>query len=62
MSTVVDIRHKVDEAYDQAIKLADKKFKVFHPLRLGLMINMSIYYYEVKCDRLKALQLALQVS
>uniref|UniRef100_A0A915Q7F6 14-3-3 domain-containing protein n=1 Tax=Setaria digitata TaxID=48799 RepID=A0A915Q7F6_9BILA len=57
---VADLRSKAEDSYKEAFKLADRKLKKHHPLRLGLMLNMSVHYYAVPRERLKAIQLSMQ--
>ncbi|KAK6112862.1 14-3-3 family protein [Brugia pahangi] len=54
------IRKRAEDSYQLALELADKKLKKYHPIRLALMLNMSIHYYAVPCERIKALQLSMQ--
>ncbi|CAG9535519.1 unnamed protein product [Cercopithifilaria johnstoni] len=49
-----------EESYELALELATKKLKRYDPLRLGVMLNMSIHYYRMPYDRIKALQLSMQ--
>lgn len=45
-------------AYKQASDLAEKELTTTHPIRLGLALNYSVFFYEVRSDRTKACQLA----
>ena len=36
-----------DKAYETAHELAEKDLPSTHPLRLGLALNYSVYYYEI---------------
>ncbi|EJW85275.1 14-3-3 family protein, partial [Wuchereria bancrofti] len=54
------VRKRAEDSYQLALELADKKLKKYHPIRLALMLNMSIHYYAVPCERIKALQLSMQ--
>ncbi|EFO21442.1 hypothetical protein LOAG_07044 [Loa loa] len=54
------VRKRAEDCYQIALELADKKLKRYHPLRLALMLNMSIHYYAIPCERIKALQLSMQ--
>ena len=46
------------EAYKQATVEAEKDLKTTHPIRLGLALNYSVFYYEVRNDPSTACQLA----
>lgn len=46
------------EAYKVASARAEKDLKQTHPIRLGLALNFSVFYYEVKKDPAKACNLA----
>jgi 14-3-3 protein epsilon len=47
-------------AYKAASEKAEEALKTTHPIRLGLALNYSVFYYEVKNDPSKACQLAKQ--
>ena len=36
-----------DKAYENAHEIAEKELPSTHPLRLGLALNYSVYYYEI---------------
>lgn len=55
------MHNRAEESYHLALELATKKLKRYHPLRLGVMLNMSIHYYRIPYDRIKAIQLSMQV-
>lgn len=46
------------EAYDAALKLAKDKLYPTSPIRLGLALNFSVFYYEIMGDSEGACQLA----
>ena len=48
------------EAYKAATEKAEKDLKTTHPIRLGLALNYSVFFYEVKNDPSKACQIAKQ--
>lgn len=46
------------QAYSNASEVANGNLKTTHPIRLGLALNFSVFYYEVMNDPTKACQLA----
>lgn len=48
------------QSYMKATEIANKKLDTTNPTRLGLALNYSVYYYEVKNDAKQACQLAKQ--
>jgi 14-3-3 protein epsilon len=48
------------EAYKAATEKGEKDLKTTHPIRLGLALNYSVFFYEVKNDPGKACQIAKQ--
>ncbi|XP_065897837.1 14-3-3-like protein [Dysidea avara] len=46
------------DAYEAAQKVAEDKLASTHPIRLGLALNYSVFYYEIKNQPDKACQLA----
>jgi 14-3-3 protein epsilon len=38
------------EAYKSATSIANEHLKTTHPIRLGLALNFSVFYYEVMSD------------
>ena len=47
-------------AYKSATDVASAELKTTHPIRLGLALNFSVFYYEVLNDPSKACNLAKQ--
>lgn len=46
------------DAYKAAQEIASQDLKTTHPIRLGLALNFSVFYYEVMNDPSKACSLA----
>jgi len=47
-------------AYKSASDVADKELQPTHPIRLGLALNFSVFYYEILNSQDRACQLAKQ--
>jgi len=50
------------KAYEEAEKLAKDNMPPTQSTRLGLALNFSVFYYEIKNDPEKACQLAKKVG
>jgi len=48
------------KAYEDAFKISKDKMQSTHPIRLGLALNFSVFYYEILNSPDKACQLAKQ--
>ena len=46
------------KAYQAASDVANNKLKTTHPIRLGLALNYSVFFYEVLNEPTKACNLA----
>lgn len=46
------------DAYKGATAIANENLKTTHPIRLGLALNFSVFYYEVMSDQAMACQIA----
>ncbi|VDD76324.1 unnamed protein product [Mesocestoides corti] len=46
------------EAYEEATKIANESLSCTHPIRLGLALNYSVFYYEIMNSPDRACQLA----
>ncbi|VDD80972.1 unnamed protein product [Mesocestoides corti] len=49
---------EAEKAYTTATKLAKASLAVTHPIRLGLALNFSVFYYEIKNEPENACKLA----
>lgn len=49
------------KAYQDAFEISKAKMTPTHPIRLGLALNFSVFYYEILNSPDKACQLAKQV-
>lgn len=47
-----------EEAYQRAFNVAKENMQPTHPIRLGLALNYSVFYYEIKNSPEKACKLA----
>ncbi|KAJ8334925.1 hypothetical protein SKAU_G00405640 [Synaphobranchus kaupii] len=47
-----------EEAYQAAVEISKKEMQPTHPIRLGLALNFSVFYYEILNSPEKACQLA----
>ena len=56
-SAVVD---DSQQAYQDAFEISKSKMQPTHPIRLGLALNFSVFYYEILNSPDKACQLAKQ--
>lgn len=53
---------KSSKAYEEAQKSAVEKMKSTHPIRLGLALNYSVFYYEIMNKPEEACKLAKEVT
>jgi len=58
---VSDVVSKSQEAYDAAMEIAKAQLAPTHPIRLGLALNYSVFYYEILNESGNACKLAKQV-
>ena len=45
-------------SYEQAHTIAQEALTSTHPIRLGLALNFSVFYYEIKGNAAKACKMA----
>lgn len=50
------------KAYQEAFDIAKAKMQPTHPIRLGLALNFSVFYYEIINSPARACHLAKQVQ
>ena len=53
-----DASNKSRNSYEEAYKIAEKDLDATHPIRLGLALNYSVFYYEILQEREKACDMA----
>lgn len=51
-----------EAAYNEAFNEASANMPSTHPIRLGLALNFSVFYYEIKNQPDKACELAKKVG
>ena len=61
MCVIVGLIEKAGEAYKTAMETCENKLSTTHPIRLGLALNYSVFYYEIENSTEKACQLAKKV-
>jgi hypothetical protein len=49
-------------AYQEAFEIAKSQMQPTHPIRLGLALNFSVFYYEILNSPERACHLAKQVN
>lgn len=50
------------QAYQEAFEISKKEMQPTHPIRLGLALNFSVFYYEILNSPEKACSLAKTVN
>ena len=53
-----DVADKSLKAYQEASDIAQEKLASTHPIRLGLALNFSVFYYEIMSSPERACKLA----
>ena len=56
-----DYKKKASQSYKDAQEASEKDMPTTHPIRLGLALNFSVFYYEILNDPEKACTLAKKV-
>ena len=59
---IAAVVEKSQQSYQEAFDIAKDKMQPTHPIRLGLALNFSVFYYEILGSPDKACQLAKQAS
>lgn len=59
--SVKGIIEESQKAYQEAFDIAKTKMPPTHPIRLGLALNFSVFYYEIISSPARACHLAKQV-
>ncbi|CAJ0561318.1 unnamed protein product, partial [Mesorhabditis spiculigera] len=49
---------KAEQAYNEAFVIAKENMVPTHPIRLGLALNFSVFYYELAGNQQKACKMA----
>ena len=52
-----EVKNGALEYYNQASEISNKDLGACNPIRLGLALNFSVFYYEVMSDHKKACEL-----
>ena len=60
--TFVGVVKDSEQAYQDAFEAAKGEMQPTHPIRLGLALNFSVFYYEILSKPDKACELAKQVK
>jgi len=55
-----DAAHHAAQMYEAATETAKKNLDATHPIRLGLALNYSVFYYEILQQHTKACEIAKQ--
>ncbi|XP_068706259.1 14-3-3-like protein 1 [Montipora foliosa] len=53
-----EVQRQSEEEYEKALDFSKTKLVPTHPIRLGLALNFSVFYYEIKNNPDKACKLA----
>lgn len=56
-----DVVNKCEAAYKAAISAAEWNMAATHPVRLGIVLNFSVFYYEIYNSSERACQVAQKV-
>ena len=53
-----DVNSKAEEFYKQAYEISEKELPVINSTRVGLCLNMAVFYYEIKGDKKQGCNIA----
>lgn len=56
-----DVVEESQKSYQEALDISKGKMQPTHPIRLGLALNFSVFYYEILSAPDRACHLAKQV-
>ena len=59
---IAEVIDASEKAYDEAFQVAKGEMQPTHPIRLGLALNFSVFFYEIKNAPDRACQLAKGVT
>ena len=62
ISSLLAVTDDSRKSYQEAFDIAKSKMQPTHPIRLGLALNFSVFYYEILNSPDRACHLAKQVS
>ena len=62
LTNILAVVDDSQKAYQDAFEISKSKMQPTHPIRLGLALNFSVFYYEILNSPDKACQLAKQVK
>lgn len=60
-TSLTEVVKEAEEAYQKASASAEANMAPTHPIRLGLALNFSVFYYEISNSSDKACELAKKV-
>lgn len=61
-AVIADVLNESKNAYQSAMDIATDQMQPTHPIRLGLALNYSVFFYEIQNAPDQACQLAKQVG
>jgi len=61
LNVCADVVSDSEKSYQAALDIAKDKLQRSHPIRLGLALNYSVFFYEIQNASDRACHLALEV-